>query len=172
MKEKSSRSKYEKLSEAYEKSRKTFLSYREEALAFATALYGGLSKFLEAPAGSMLPVAADEKGDYAPVIPLGSALVMTSENYWYFGVGFVFNGQLSDTSRSDMSVLHILFKDANESTYAVRLGVEGEDFNVRKGNQEDLAAFYEHLFEQAVKGFDEEMASIMKREEKKPIGFR
>jgi hypothetical protein len=163
-------SKFDDLCQAYATSRKAYVEYRDASFGFSQTLLEALVRYLEVPDGRIRLVPVNREPDADAVYPLGGAMHLDEDTYWHLGVLI----DLSDPAGAypPQAVLIKLLLKRCEATFCVRLGQEGDDFVVRDGYPQDLAAFLDHVHGTIKESYEQGLQQFLEQQEStRKIGF-
>jgi len=162
-------SKFDELCQVYAGSRKAYTDYRDTCFAFAQSLVEALIGYLEIPEGQIGFVPVNREPDPAALYTLPGAMHLDEDTFWHFGVVIT----LADPSGGcpPQAVLLKLQLKQHEDAFGVRLGQDDEDFWVRPGYPQEMAAFMDHVFT-AVKGsYERGLQQFLDQASTRKIGF-
>lgn len=148
-------SKFEEVCLAYQKSRRRFLEYEVECRDFARSLVDGIINYFEWP--------QDQEITYIPLgeeinpnnrfYALAGAMRMDDESFWHFGVEL--SAEEPGGSHPLPFLMSFFIKKVGPH-FVVKLGPQGKEIRIhedKQGKQDELAPFYEAVFQQILQFF-------------------
>ena len=167
-------SRYEELCNIFAATRRNYLKYVQDIREFATTLIDGLINYIEiAPLDvRFIPLTGEVKPDKN--YTLFEAMHLSDDGFWKLGMIMLIyeNPAPNIISPHETVLLPILMKKVSDS-FLVKLGSEGDEFEIHKNKPKEFKAFYEYVFTQIKKSYQEGLQRFIEGEEgtERKIGF-
>jgi hypothetical protein len=165
-------SKFEEVCQAYRKSRRRFLDYEGECRNIARSLVDGIIEYFEWP--------HDQEITYIPLgeeinpnnrfYALAGAMRMDDESFWHFGVELTTE---EPGGSHPLPFLMSFFIKKSGAHFIVKLGPQGREIRIpedKQGKQDELAPFYEVVFQHILQFFARDYQDAVTNQEMEP-GF-
>ena len=167
-------SRYEDLCAAFARARRDYLDYVRDSSEFATVLVDGLISYLEVPPIEVRYIPLTEEAKPNKNYTLFEAMHLADEGFWKVGIVLLVyeNPDPNIISPHETVLLPLLMKKVEEH-FVVKLGSEGEEFNIHRDKPEEFEAFYEHVFHKIKESYEEGLQRYLEGGEgmERKIGF-
>ncbi len=148
-------SKFEEVSQIYQKSRHQFLDYESTCRDFARSLIDGIINYFEWPSTqeiTYIPL-GEEINPNDRFYALAGAMRMDDEAFWHFGVELTAE---EPGGAHPLPFLMSFFIKKVGAHFVVKLGQKGKEIRIheeKQGKQDELAPFYEAVFQHILQFF-------------------
>lgn len=165
-------SKFEEVSQVYQKSRQTFLDYESACRNFGRSLIDGLIDYFEWPHSQEITYIqlGEEINPNDRFYALAGAMQMDDESFWHFGVELTAE---EPGGANPLPFLMSFFIKKIGPHFIVKLGQQGKEIRIhedKQGKQDELAPFYDMVFHQIMQFFAREYQNAVTHQKMTP-GF-
>ena len=163
-------SKFDELCKSYSDARKYYFDYQESCFQFAGKLVKILVDYIEIPKEQIdfVPLKEDIKPNTKYSIP--GSMHLDDDSYWHLGIKITVYEKKNICPHQPLLV-RILIKK-KDSSYIVKLGIDGEPIIIRPDIDDDFNIFSESLYKLLKNVYEGRLQKFLEKEEVvKRIGF-
>jgi hypothetical protein len=163
-------SKFKELCHFYSVSRKNYFDYWRECADFATDLIERMKKYFDMPDSNLSFVPLRDKPEYGKTYSAKESMHLEQDTFWYMGLVLTLCGEIEKQPEETL-VLPLLIKRF-EGNYTVKLGQEGEAFEMKKDDTENNHAFYDYVYDQIKNTYKDRLHKFLDgAQSERRIGF-
>ncbi|MCP4581148.1 MAG: hypothetical protein GY839_05985 [candidate division Zixibacteria bacterium] len=163
-------SKFNELCKFYSTARTNYFTYWHECSEFVTELLDGLMKYFDMPDDKLKFVPLRDKPEFGKSYSAKDSMHLEKDTFWYLGLLLTLCGQIKNQPEETL-VLPLLIKKIDDN-YVVKLGPEGEAFEIHQDNAASCPAFYDNMYDQVKNTYKDRLHKFLDgAQSERRIGF-